>query len=119
MSKINIHTKLKTQEKTYEYVVPAIFREDDSIIIYKEKDDQRTTTTFNYRTKELIRENDSLKMNYLFNKGKNSRGTIYIKELGRKFDLTINTSDIKRNNQNIEITFSVEGQPFNYKIEVK
>ncbi len=119
MSKMNIHTILKTQEKTYEYNVPAIFRDDDKIIIYKEQDEQRTTASFNYQTKELIRENDSLKMVYLFNKGKNSRGTIYIKELGRTFDLTLNTSDIKRNGQNIEIIFSVEGQPFNYKIEVK
>lgn len=119
MSKINIHTILKTEEKIYEYDVPAIFREADGIIIYNEKDDQRTKTSFNYRTKELIRENHSLKMNYVFNKGKNSRGTILIKELGRKFDLTLKTSDIKRDNQNIEIIFWVEDQPFNYKIEVK
>lgn len=119
MSKINIHTKLKTQEKTYEYDIPAIFREDDGIIIYKERDEQRTTASFNYRTKELIRENDSLKMVYLFNKGKNSRGTIFVKEFGRPLDLTIKTNNIKRDGQNIEIDFSVEDQPFNYKIEVK
>ena len=80
MSKVNIHTILKTQEKTYEYSIPAIFKEDEEIIIYKEQDDQRTTTSFNYKTKELIRENDSLKMNYKFNKDKNSRGTIFVKE---------------------------------------
>lgn len=119
MSKINIHTVLKTQEKTYEYDVPAIFREDDEILIYKEQDEQRTTTSFNYRTKELIRENDSLKMNYIFNKEKNARGTIFIKELGRTFDLIIKTRKILRCEQNIEIDFFVEEQPFKYKIEVK
>ena len=92
MSKINIHTILKTLEKTYEYNVPAIFREEDGIIIYKEQDDQNTTTSFNYRTKELIRENDSLKMHYKFNKEKNARGTIFVKELGRTFDLIIKTN---------------------------
>lgn len=119
MSKINIHAVLKTQEKTYEYDVPAIYREDDGIIIYKEKDDQRTTTSFNYRTKDLIRENDSLKMQYHFNKDKNGRGTIFVKELGRAFDLIIKTRKILRCGQNIEIDFLVEDQPFNYKIEVK
>ena len=54
MSKVNIHTILKTQEKTYEYNVPAILKEDERIIVYKEQDEQRTTTSFNYRTKELI-----------------------------------------------------------------
>ena len=119
MSKINIHTVLKTQEKTYEYTIPAIYKEDDKTIIYKEKDEQRTTTTFNYTTKELIRENDSLRMHYIFNKDKNSQGTIFIKEFGRSLVLTIKTTKIIRRNNNIEIEFLVEGQPFNYKIEVK
>ena len=119
MSKINIHTVLKTQEKTYEYNVPAIFKEDERTIIYKEQDDQRTKTSFNYRTKELIRENDSLKMRYIFNKEKNARGTIFVKELGRSLDLIIKTTKILRCENNIEIEFLVEGQPFNYKIEVK
>ena len=35
MSKVNIHTILKTQEKTYEYNVPAILKEDERIIVYK------------------------------------------------------------------------------------
>ncbi len=119
MSKINIHTVLKTQERLYEYDVPAIYREEDGIIIYKEKDEQRTTTSFNYRTKELIRENDSLKMRYPFNKDKNSQGTIFVKELGRSFDLIIKTTKMLRCGQNIEIEFLVEEQPFNFKIEVK
>lgn len=119
MSKVNIHTILKTQEKTYEYEVPAIFKEDEKVILYKEQDEQRTTTSFNYRTKELIRENDSLRMHYIFNKDKNSRGTILVKEFGRSLDLIIKTTKILRCENNIEIEFLVEGQPFNYKIEVK
>lgn len=119
MSKINIHVVLKTQEKSYEYDVPAIFKEDEKVIIYKEQDEERTTTSFNYKTKELIRENSSLKMHYPFNKNKNSRGTIFIKEFGRSFDLIIKTTKISRQDNNIDIEFLVEGQPFNYKIEVK
>lgn len=119
MSKTNIHTILKTQEKTYEYDVPAILKEDENTIIYIEPDEQHTKTSFNYRKKELIRENDSLRMHYPFNKNKNSRGTIYVKELGRTFDLIIKTTKILRCKNNIEIEFLVEEQPFNYKIEVK
>lgn len=119
MSKINIHTILKTQEKTYEYDVPAIYKEDEKTIIYKEQDEQKTKTSFNYTTKELIRENESIKMHYIFNKNKNSRGTILVKELGRNLDLIIKTIRILRWDKNIEIEFLVEGQHFNYKIEVK
>ena len=54
MSKVNIHTILKTQEKTYEYDIPAILKEDERTIIYIEQDEQKTKTSFNYRTKELI-----------------------------------------------------------------
>ena len=119
MSKINIHTILQTQEETYEYDIPAIYKEDEDIIIYKDNDEQNTKTIYNYKTKELIRENDSLKMNYLFNKSKNTIGKIYIKELGRTFDLIITTRNMLRRAQNIEIDFLVEEQAFNYKIEVK
>ena len=119
MSKVNIRTILKTQEKTYDYYIPAIFKEDEEVIIYKEKDDQKTTTSFNYKTKELTRENDSLKMHYKFNKNKNSKGTIFVKELDRSLDLIIKTTNILRCGNNIEIEFLVEGQLFNYKIEVE
>lgn len=119
MSKVNIHVVLKTQEKTYDYNVPAIYKEDEKVLIYKEQDEQRTTATFNYRTKELIRENDSLRMHYIFNKDKNSRGTILVKEFGRPLDLIIKTTKVLRCENNIEVEFLVEGQIFNYKIEVK
>lgn len=119
MSKINIHTVLTTAENVYEYDVPAIYKEDEKVIIYKEKDEENTTTTYNYGTRELIRENASLIMHYPFNKAKNSRGTIYVKELERTFDLLITTKDILRRDPNVEISFLVEGQEFNYKIEVK
>lgn len=119
MSKINIHTVLKTQEKTYDYEVPAILKNDEGIIIYNEQDDQRTKTSFNYRTKELIRENDSLKMHYIFNKDKNSQGKILVKEFGRALDITIRTTKMLRCDYNIEIEFLIEEQTFNYKIEVK
>ncbi len=119
MSKLNIHATLKTQEKIYEYNVPAIYNEDESVIIYKEQDDEHTKTRFNYRTKELIRENDSLIMHYTFNKDKNSQGTIKIIELGGTLHVTIKTNRLVRCAQNIDIEFEIENQTFNYKIEVK
>ncbi len=119
MSKVNIHAVLKTQEKIYDYIVPAIYKEDEGIIIYKEKDSENTKTSFNYRTKELIRENASLNMNYHFNKDKNSQGTILIHGLGSTLTVTIKTIKLIRNDKNIEIEFLLEGQPFTYKIEVR
>ena len=89
----------------------------NGIISYKESDD--TCVYLDITKNELIRENDSLKMHYIFNKDKNSRGTILVKEFGRPLDLIIKTTKVLRREKNIEIEFLVEGQIFNYKIEVK
>ena len=79
VSKVNAKITLQNAEDNFEYVVPAIYHEDEKVIIYNEQDDQKTLVKFNYITKELIRENDSLLMHYTFNKEKNSEGTIYVK----------------------------------------
>ena len=70
MSKINIKVTVVNAEDTFEYKVPAIYQEDEKVVIYKELDEQNTSVRFNYVTKELVRENDSLIMNYIFNKEK-------------------------------------------------
>ena len=118
MAKIDIHVILKTPEQTYDYIVPAIYQKEEKTIVYKEKDEDKTLVKFNYSTKELYRENDSLIMTYKFNKNKNSTGTIYVKAMDRKLELTISTKSIQRDQNNIEIDYFVEKEKYKYKIEV-
>lgn len=118
MSKINIKVTIVNAEDTFEYNVPAIYKEDEKVIIYKEQDEQNTSVRFNYVTKELIRENDSLILNYIFNKEKRSQGTIYIKGMEKKLDVVITTTKITRTDKNIEIEYQIENDKFIYKIEV-
>ena len=119
VSKVNVKITLQNAEDNFEYVVPAIYNDDDKVIIYNEQDDQKTLVKFNYITKELIRENDSLLMKYNFNKEKNSQGTIYVKGMEKNLIVTIKTIKLVRwEDNNIEIEYQIENDKFNYKIEV-
>ena len=119
MPKVNAKITLHNAEDNFEYVVPAIYHEDEKVIIYNEHDDQKTLVKFNYITKELIRENDSLLMHYTFNKEKNSEGTIYVKGMEKNLNVTIKTTKLVRwEDNNIEIEYQIENDKFNYKIEV-
>ena len=64
MSKINIHTILKTQEKTYEYDVPAIFKEDEKILIYKEQDEK----VIKLKEEEKLLEEEIIQLDKKFKK---------------------------------------------------
>lgn len=119
VSKVNAKITLQNAEDNFEYVVPAIYHDDEKVIIYNEQDDQKTLVKFNYITKELIRENDSLLMKYNFNKEKNSQGTIYVKGMEKNLIVTIKTLKLVRwEDNNIEIEYQIENDKFNYKIEV-
>ena len=118
MSKINIKVTIVNAEDTFEYNVPAIYKEDEKVIIYKEQDEQNTSVRFNYITKELVRENESLLMNYTFNKEKNTQGTIYVKGMEKKLDVVVKTIKVVRCDKNIDIEYQIDKDKYIYKIEV-
>ena len=118
MGKINIKVTIKNAEGLNNYVVPAIYDDDNKTIIYKEPDEDKTTVKFNFTTKSLDRENTSLIMKYKFNKEKNSEGIIYVKGMNRKFYVTIKTIKMIKDNNNIDIDYQIENDKFTYKIEV-
>lgn len=118
MPRIKIKTTIVNAADTYEYTIPALYKEDENIIIYKENDEQKTSVTFNYKTKELVRENASLIMNYPFNKNKNSQGTIHVKGMKRTFHVVIKTTKLIRHDKNIDIEYHIGKDKFIYKIEV-
>ena len=116
MPKLKTRIKIHSDEEKIEYEVNSIYNEEQNKIIYKEPDE--TTTSFNYKNKSLIRENDELKMEYNFTTEKNSRGRILIKDLKQYIDVDIKTTNIKEIERNIVIEYEIENQKFKYIIEV-
>ena len=113
MPKTKILVTIKNEEEDTSYEVPAILQ--DCMIKYKEKNN--TTVLYDYKKNKLVRENEDLRMDYLFDMHKQTEGIIKIKELGQVIKLIIETKKIERINHNIEIRFSIEKKDFLYKIE--
>ncbi len=118
MPKIKVNIVLKTPIKTYQYLVPAIYQEQEDYIIYKEPTTDNTLVKFDYKHNELKRDNNKITMCYKFNKNKKTTGTISLKELNKMVTLNIKTTNIIHKSNNIEITYLIEDELYNYKIEV-
>ena len=113
MPKTKILVTIKNEEEDTSYEVPAILQ--DCIMKYKEPNN--TTVLYDYEKNSLIRENEELRMDYLFDMHKQTEGSIEIKELGQTIKLIIKTKELESKNHNIEIKFSIENKDFLYKIE--
>ena len=113
MPKIKILVTIKNDANDSTYETLAITHDD--IISYKEKDG--TLVIYNLDTNSLVRENDELRMDYLFDMSKKTNGTITIKEYNKDVYVSILTKKIERKNNDIEVQYSIENQEFLYKIE--
>lgn len=114
MSKVRIKVEIKNSEENNLREVDAII--SDSKLKYKEE--ENTTVVFSYLDKTLVRENNELRMDYTFDLNKETIGRIYIKELNKKLEIKIKTTKLKIENNDIEVSFIVEDNKFNYKVEV-
>lgn len=113
MSKVKIKVSVNDDiEKEYN----AIYREKEKLLTYKEEDN--TLVKFNYKDNIIIRENDSLFMQYKFVNKKTSKNKIFIKDLKQYLDITLFTKSILVKDNIINITYVIEDNLFNYKIEV-
>ena len=113
MPKIDIKVTIKNDLEDSSYETSAIIH--DGIIAYKEKDD--TKVMYSLETNSLVRENDELRMDYLFDMSKKTNGTITIKEYNKDVYVSILTKKIERKNNDIEVHFSIEDKEFLYKVE--
>ncbi len=114
MSIVNIKVSLNTDDSSIEENTKALLI--DNVIKYKEKDE--TSVILNLDNNTLIRENNELRLEYLFEKDKVTEGKILIKEYNRPVLVNIKTHSIKNDNKDIEFIFEVEDKKFNYHIEV-
>ena len=113
MPKINIKVSISDNTNNDSYEIKSIIQ--DEIIKYKEKDN--TLVKYDLNKNILTRENDNLRMEYVFNKENETEGTIFIKELNNNIKILINTYKLIRINNNIDIEYVIEDNIFNYRIE--
>lgn len=113
MPKLKIKVHITTNEEKTSYETIAIYC--DRKLKYREPNS--TLVIFNMEENTLERENKDLKMIYNFDKNKETRGCIKIKELNKEINLSINTEELNINKINIFIDFKVEENHFIYRIE--
>ena len=114
MPKLDVLISVESNDSNQEYKTTAILTEE--IIKYKSEDN--TTEMFDYTNNKLTRENSELRMDYVFDLNKETKGTIFVKDLNRNLDVNIKTNKIERNKNDIEIEFVVEDNTIKYHIEV-
>ncbi len=113
MPKINIKVSISDDTNNDSYEIKSIIQ--DEIIKYKEKDN--TLVKYDLNKNILTRENDNLRMEYVFDKENETEGNIFIKELNNNIKILINTNKLNRINNNIDIEYKIEDNIFNYRIE--
>lgn len=116
MSVINLKISIITSTEKIEFETKGYYQKDQEILIYKEKDN--TTVKYDYKENILIRENSSISLKYKFNKEKLTKGKVFIKDLKNELEIVIKTKEIIINKQNIDITYMIDQESFNYKVEV-
>lgn len=113
MSKIKVAITINNNETSKKYETTAIL--DGNILKYKEED--TTTVIYNYKNNELLRENNDLRLNIIFQKNKETKGNMYIKDIDKELNISVNTKKIIKRNNNIEIEYYIDNNHFLYRIE--
>ena len=113
MPKIKMLVTIKNDANDSIYETVAITHDD--IISYKEKDG--TLVIYNLDTNSLVRENDELRMDYLFDVSKETSGTIKVKEYNKDIYVPLITKKLERKNNDIEVQYNIDDKVFLYKVE--
>lgn len=108
-----------TPEDNIKYEVDALLDERNNFISYVEKDELKTIVRFSYDTLELKRSNKDYEINYKFEEGKSTKGTIRVRTLPNDVITNIYTKKIEQENKNIKIEFTTEDHWVTYQLEVK
>lgn len=113
MGKRNLHIVIENNSEKTQYETIGIVT--NRFIKYKEKDG--TMVMYNLIDNSLARENKDIKMNYVFSLEYLTQGTILIKAMNKELKLEIQTSLLRRNQNNLNIEYTIENEKFIYRIE--
>lgn len=111
--KVNIKTKLLSQNKKDNYTI--IGNLNDNKLFYKE---DNTNVTFDLKNNILIRDNESIYMEYKFKKKETTNNYILIKELSDKVYMNIITNLLEKGKGYIRIEYKIieSEETFYYEI---
>ena len=87
MAKKYVLVTIKSQTEDASYKIKSII--EDDIIKYKEKNN--TLVRYDYNKNTLVRENDEMRMDYVFRRKEKTEGTIRVKELNQTITVPIQT----------------------------
>ena len=110
MPKVRAKITIASKDQNNAYETIALLGKEK--IIYQEPDT-------NYANNKLIRNNEELNMEYEFNLLEKTIGIIEVKSLKNYLNLNIITKEYIKERRNITLTFLVENEEINYKIEVE
>ena len=108
-----------TPEDNIKYEIDALYDARKNSISYVEKDELNTIVRFSYDTLELTRSNKDYEINYKFEEGNSTKGTIRVRTLPNDVITNIHTKKIERKDNDIKIEFTTEDHWVTYQIEVK
>lgn len=114
MPKKSISYKIINNKETISHTTTGILQ--DNILKYKEKD--HTIVHFYYDKNILERENNDLKLRYIFKEKEKTKGIIHIKEYNKDLEVDITTKSIKQKNDSLEIDYIIENDEYHYQLEV-
>lgn len=116
MGKINLKASIISDEENLTIKTSGI--KSDNKIIYKENDITVTILIFDNKI-EMNRSCSDYKINLNFEKNKKTISTYQVFGGFKTFDLETNTKKIKIDNDKIEIDYELEGNTFNYILEME
>lgn len=117
MKKIKIKTSIISSETKKEEEVQAIYEETKKYIYYVEQDEKKTATIYHLQENTLERDNEEIYLKLQFKEKEKTTGILELKDLGRKTELEIYTSKIKKRKTTTEITYISNEEEYTYKIE--
>lgn len=113
MTKTKVKVDVGNRIHSQLFASPATIQ--DQVISYTEEDG--TKTQYDLKTNIFYRENKELKMNFPFVEGKETEGTIYMKEMAYTMRINLTTTEIKRRANNVYVKYTIEGENFRVRIE--
>lgn len=113
MPKKNIKISIENDNNKQSEITNAIV--DNHSIKYKENN--TTTVVYNITESKLYRENDELKMIYIFEPQRETKGNIIIKQLNRKMEVIIYTKKLEVDKNKVYIEYEIENNNFKFRIE--
>lgn len=113
MNQKKIKVTLQTPEESFEYNCLGYMNEESTEVSYVEKDDEKTFTSFNYVNNVLKRDNNSIYMEYDFDKGK---GKILFKEFNKELEVDLEVKNLEKTEENILIEYLNNGDLCTYNL---